>query len=236
MKRITATFTERIKRTPSIESFRFSCKERVDFIPGQFAQIIFDRDAEQNKELNKYLSFSSSPLRDYVEFTKRMSQSAFSQKLNSLKPQDELIVKGPMGNCTLREEHQRIGFLIGGIGITPVISIIEYIADKKLSIDVKLLYSNRTENEIAFKKELDEWSAVCPNVQVFCSITDCPPEDKQCAFGMLNREVLLNRIDDANERLFYIFGPSTMVETMTGVCIEAGCKAQHIKTEGFVGY
>ena len=55
--------------------------------------------------------------------------------------------------------YEKIAFLIGGIGITPVISIIEHICDKKLSTDVALLYSNRNEDEIAFKKELHNWQS-----------------------------------------------------------------------------
>ena len=86
--------------------------------------------------MNKYLSFSSSPTNDYIEVTKRLSDSVFSQKLKALKPSDEVLLKGPSGNCVLKEEYKKIGFLIGGIGITPVISMIEYIVDKKLVINI----------------------------------------------------------------------------------------------------
>jgi ferredoxin-NADP reductase len=59
MQEIRARFVERVKRSETIESFRFVPQKKIDFIPGQFLQVIFDEAKRENKELNKYLSFSS---------------------------------------------------------------------------------------------------------------------------------------------------------------------------------
>jgi len=137
-------FLERIKRTPTVESFRFMPEKRIDFLAGQFLRVIFDRDNLENKELNKFLSFSSSPCREYIEVTKRLSDSAFSQRLKSLKKDDEILIKAPLGSCVFNKDFKNIAFLIGGIGITPVISMLEYIQDENLDTDVMLFYSNRS--------------------------------------------------------------------------------------------
>ena len=79
---------ERVARTPSVESFRFDLPEKLHFSPGQFGQVIFDPGERKNRDLNKYLSFSSAPERDYVEVTKRLSDSEFSRRLRSLRPGD----------------------------------------------------------------------------------------------------------------------------------------------------
>ena len=60
MKEMRVRLIERIKRTKTIESFRFQSKEKIDFIPGQYCQVIFDEAKRENKDLNKYLSMSSS--------------------------------------------------------------------------------------------------------------------------------------------------------------------------------
>ncbi len=85
MNELRARLIARIKRTPTVESFRFLPQEKMNFIPGQFTRLIFDEKNRENKELNKYLSFSSSPDREYVEVTKRLSSSVFSARLNNLK-------------------------------------------------------------------------------------------------------------------------------------------------------
>ncbi len=236
VKEIKAVFIERISRTPSIDSFRFLPKERLKFIPGQFLEIVFDQKNLHNKELNKYLSFSSSPTKRYIEVTKRISESAFSQRLKALKRDEEVLLRAPMGSCIFKEDYKRIAFLVGGIGITPVISILEYIMDKGLQTDVSLFYSNRTEEEIAFKKELYDWQEKNPRIKVFYTITDCQPEDSSCIYGQINKGIVIERMKDLNERKFFIFGPPGLVGAMEGLCLDIGCKREDIKIERFIGY
>ena len=236
MQETRAKLIERIKRGPNVESFRFSLPQKIDFIPGQFLQVIFDEANRENKELNKYLSLSASPFNDYIEFTKRISKSDFSQKLLSLQPGDEALLKLPLGSCVFKEEYKKIAFLIGGIGITPVISIIEYIIDKKLDTDVFLLYSNRTEADIAFKKELDCWQGMNKKIKVFYTVTDCQPKDKTCLFGFIEKELIKQLVCDLKERTVFIFGPPGMVDTICNITLSLECSRENIKTEKFIGY
>jgi len=227
---------ERIKRAPSVESFRFALDKGIDFLPGQFLQVILDQENKTNKELNKYLSFSSSPTKEYIEVTKRLSESKFSQKLNSLATGNEVLFKASLGNCVYKQEYKKIGFLIGGIGITPVISIIEYIVDKKLDTDVLLLYSNKTEQDIAFKKELDQWRSANNNIKVFYTVTECKPTDKSCISGRISKDLFIDKIKDSDERMIFVFGPPRMVGAMQNLCLNIGCNRERVKIENFVGY
>lgn len=225
-----------IKRTPTILSLRFLHPKEINFIPGQFLKVIFDESNYNNQELNKNLSFSSSPLKDYIEVTKRLSQSAFSQRLRALEKDDQVCIQGAFGRCTFSDNDKKIAFLIGGIGITPVISILEYIQDKNLSTDALLFYSNRTEEEIAFKEELNQWQAKSSNFKFFYTITDYQPKDKNCLFGRIDKELVSRNIKDISKRIFFIFGPPKMVEAMKGLCQAVGAKEEFIKTESFLGY
>ena len=225
-----------IKRTPTILSLRFWRPLGINFMPGQFLKVIFDESNDNNKELNKYLSFSSSPLKDYIEVTKRLSQSAFSQRLRALERDDQISMQGAFGRCTFSDNDKKITFLIGGIGITPAISILEYIQDKNLSTDALLFYSNRTEEEIAFKEELNQWQAKNPNLKALYTVTDFQPKDKNCLFGRIDKELVSRNIKDISERMFFIFGPPKMVEAMKALCQAVGAKEEFIKTESFLGY
>ncbi|MDP2923665.1 MAG: FAD-binding oxidoreductase [Candidatus Omnitrophota bacterium] len=236
VKEIRLKFQESVQRTSTTKSFRFTGQERIDFIPGQFLQFIFDEDNKNNRELNKYLSFSSSPTNDYIEVTKRLSASQFSQRLNSLKPNDMVTVKAPMGTCVFDQNDKKIGFVIGGIGITPVISIVEYIIDKEVKTDIVLFYSNKSEEDIAFKKELDTWQSISKNIKLVYTITDCQPKDDKCVFGKITNELIANKEYDMTQRKIFIFGPPKMVNTMKNLCIEIGCKKENLRTESFIGY
>jgi len=143
MEYIKAEFVERIKRSEDVESFRFFPQERINFLPGQFLRLIFDRENKRDFSLNKYLSFSSAPGKDYIEVTKKMSSSLFSKSLIDLKQGDEVLINGPLGNCIFKPEYKKTAFFAGGVGITPAISILEYIYENRLSTDAVLIYSNR---------------------------------------------------------------------------------------------
>lgn len=235
MSLFKAKFLESIMRTPSVWSFRFSCPFGFQFLPGQFCQVIFDETDINNKELNKYLSFSCAPGKSYLEITKRLSKSQFSDRLRSLKKDDSLLFKAPLGNCVFKPEYKKIAFLIGGIGITPVISIIEYVVEKRLDNDLHLVYSNRCEEEIAFREELDLWSSQ-GLVKTEYVVTDAQAKDKNCIFTRVNSEFLCNRIADLRERIIFIFGPPAMVEAMSRLCNDLGCSKEKIKVENFIGY
>ncbi len=226
----------RIKRSASVESFRFEEKERIDFRPGQFLQLVFDPQERSNKNLNKYLSFSCSPTKDYIEVTKKISQSEFSERLRQLKPGDSVIVKASMGRCVLDENAQKVGFIIGGIGITPVISMLEYIVEKNLTVDVKLLYSNWRKEEIAFFEELEDWKNKQSNIEVVHTLVECPDEDGICFSGKIDKVFIKNQMSDFCDRVIYLFGPPAMVKAMQDNCQAIGCKDQQIKTESFLGY
>ncbi len=236
MKTFKGKLIERIERVYPIESFRFSLDEKLDFIPGQFLRVIFDEDNIENRELNKYLSLSSSVTKDYIEVTKKLSDSAFSSKLKDLKLNDEVLFKGPLGNCTFKDDYKKIGFLIGGIGITPVISIIEYIVDKQIDTDVLLFYSNSSDLTIAFRKELNYWQSANKNIKIFFTVSDCDSKDAACIKGRISKELLVKEVNDMCEREFFIFGPPRMVDAMKSLCEQLNCEKQKIMAENFIGY
>jgi len=217
-------FLEAIKRTEAIKSFRFSCDERVDFLPGQFTQLIFDEKNAQNRDLNKYLSFSCAPGKGYIELTKRISESEFSKQLNGLRPGDAVSFKSPMGNCVFKDDYKKLAFLIGGIGITPVISMIEYVIEIKIDTDIYLLYSNRSTEDTAFRKELDAWKGQNANIRIVYTA------------GRINKDMVTQHISDLKERIVFMFGPPAMVDAMKGICFEAGCDKDKVMAENFIGY
>jgi len=96
-KEVRVKLIEQIKRTETVRSFRFKPEQRIDFCPGQFLQVIFDEQDKNNRNLNKYLSFSSAPGKEYIEITKKMSDNKFSQKLRELKPGSRIFNESAYG-------------------------------------------------------------------------------------------------------------------------------------------
>ncbi|MDD5613785.1 MAG: FAD-dependent oxidoreductase, partial [Candidatus Omnitrophica bacterium] len=229
---IEAAFIQKIKRTPTIYSFRFSADDDLNFKPGQYMEVMLDKI---DKELRHYLSFSSSPDKDYFEFTKRLSDSRFSQKLSQLKDNSTVLFKLPLGSCVYKEEYKKIAFLIGGIGVTPAISMIEYVVENNLDTDVVVFYSNRTKEEIAFYKELKNWQSLSKKLKVILTVTDDETSGPQYLKGRIDKDIIKSNMGDILERIFFIFGPPKMVDAMKAIAVELGVENNNIKTEYFIG-
>lgn len=233
MPEVEGTIKEVIQRTPSVKSFRVGIGVVADFQAGQFLSLTVKTD----KEIKKYLSISNSPTeKGYVEFTKKITGSEFSQTLNCLKPGDSVKIQYPFGKFILDEKAPRIAFLSGGIGISPIRSICKYAVDKKIKNDLVLFYGNKNIDEIAFKDELDEMQSQCGNFRVFHVLME-PCDKFSCKTGFITGPMIKDSIPDYQERKFYVCGPPAMVAAMKKILTEELLiSGTGIVTEQFQGY
>lgn len=231
-----------IKRTHNVKSFRFKQTKEVNFEPGQFFFVSINIDG---KERTKHFSFSNSPTeKGYYEFTKRLTGSEFFNSLDNLSVGDWAKLKMPYGSFTLDYldnidiENRKIMFLSGGIGITPIRSMSKYIDDKNLPVDVKILYGNRTENDIIFKSDFDGISSRNENIDIEYTL-DSPDDPSQWRGkrGFITGDMIKAGVSDYKDRVFYICGPPGMVDNLTEMLEkELMVKGKRIKLENFTGY
>jgi ferredoxin-NADP reductase len=228
--------SEIIQRTPQVKSFRFAIQaEGVSYEAGQF---FFVTIKVNGKDAVHTFSFSSAPTeKGYLEFTKRITPHEFSQALAVTKPGGWANLKGPGGSFTLPQKKQKLAFLSGGIGITPMRSMLRYIADSGQSWDIVLLYGNSSYDDIVFRDELDKLSAMKTGLRVehVLSGPDFPPEWKGKR-GFINKDIVIETIPDFKERLFYLSGPPKMVTTLEAQIIALNLPQGQIKRDSFTGY
>ena len=225
---------EIIPRTHNVTSFRFPRPAELNYKPGQFFFVTIK--AQDGKELNKHFSLSSSPTeKTHIEFTKKLSDSDFSTALKGLKEGDWARIDAPYGKFTFEGEHDKIGLLGGGIGITPFISICKYCTDMRLDTKVTLLYGNRTENDIAFRKELEALQRQNKNLKVVFTLNEADSGWKG-ATGLITAEMIKKEIPDYKETVFYTCGPPAMVEIMGNLVEQLGLPKTQLKREYFTGY
>jgi ferredoxin-NADP reductase len=224
---------EIIPRTHNVTSFRFPRPAALNYQPGQFLFVTLKADG---KELSKHFSFSTSPTeKTHIEFTKKLSDSDFSSALKALKKGDWARIDAPYGKFTFEGEHEKIGLLGGGIGITPFISICKYCTDKRLDTKVTLLYGNRTENDIAFRKELEAMQEQNDNLKVVFTLNEADSGWKG-ATGFINADMIKKEVPDYKETMFYTCGPPAMVEIMEKLFEQLGLPTTQLKREYFTGY
>jgi ferredoxin-NADP reductase len=223
---------EVIQRTCNVKSVRVE-KGNVDFNAGQFLSVIIPSE----KDGKRYLSMSNSPTEaGYIEFTKKITQSDFSKAFNNLKTGDTLKIQYPFGKFNLDESCEKVAFLSGGIGITPIRSICKYVVDKNIGTDIVILYANRTIKDIAFKEDFEEMEKKYPKLKVVHVLCEYS-EGFSCIIGHINSDIIKKEIPDYLERKFYLCGPPAMVEAMKKILAEELITQQkNIVTENFMGY
>lgn len=221
-----------LQRTRDVKSVRFRKPDRFNYLPGQWISVTLGNENEQK---TKPLSLSSSPTEDFLEITKRLTGHDFSNALDVLKVGDKALLKGPYGNLTFHGDYDKICMLSGGIGITPLRSMICYSTDKGLKTDITLIYSNRYEDSIAFEDDFKRMETLNPNFKIIITITNPSPNWKGLT-GRINRKMIGETVPDYADRIFYTTGPKAMVDAMRSILSEIGLTEEQVKYEYFTGY
>ena len=221
---------EIIQRNHNVKSFRFFRPPFFYFKAGQCLLISLTIDG---KETKKYYSISSSPTqKNFLEFTQKLTDTDFSKALNSLKSGDIVTLDGPNGTFTFEGEFKKVAMLAGGVGVTPCISMIKYCIDKKIETDIVLLYSNRTEADILFRKEFDQINKQNPNIKIIYILTRAKKHWAGYS-RRIDKEMILETIPDLKERVFYLCGPPIFVSSMKNVLSELNINDESVRKENF---
>lgn len=223
---------DRIPRAPGVKTFRFDRVRQYEFEAGQWFVLTIPFG---DGYLTKHFTHSSSPTEGYLDFTTRLTGSEYKNALDDLPIGTEVEIEGPFGSFTLREDAQRVAFLTGGIGITPVRSILRYLADGGPDIEVALLYGNKDQESIAFRLELEAFEGQLPALKVAHVLTD-PLPGWEGHRGYIRDDILEAELGDGAGWTYYLSGPPAMVAALKQVLSDRGVDRRRIVMENFEGY
>ena len=182
------------------------------------------------------MSLASSPTRTNLEYGVRLSESTFKHAFAALQPGDSVVLQGPFGDFVLEEKRPAV-LLAGGIGITPLKGMAEYVSDKALPIPVRLLYSNSDEEDIAYRSELEELERRNPRFRVIHTLTgNDVPKGWKGLMGRIGKKQLKEATEGLDRPVYYACGKPGMVMAMIGLLSEADVPEDDIRVELFRGY
>ncbi len=207
---------------------------RYEFRAGQHADFVFGSDGDNSRTF----SFASSPLnKEPIMIAMRMRNTAFKSALKAAALGTKFIVSRPRGSFTLHKDFTRPAvFLAGGIGITPIRSILQCATQERLPHKLYLFYSNREADDAAFIEELQSMTVQNPNFTFVPTVTGRKTVAWPYEKGYVNREMLTRYLLGLNGPIYYIAGPSGMVTAMTGLLNASGVSDDDMKTEEFGDY
>jgi ferredoxin-NADP reductase len=218
--------------TPTTHGIEVQKPEGFTFEPTQFT--FLQLDTPDGVDVRP-MSLATSPTRPNLEYGVRVSGSAYKRAFAALQAGDTIVVQGPLGHYLLDATRPAV-LVAGGIGITPLKGMAEYAADRQLSIPVRLIYSNRTVDEIAYRDELAALERSNTNFRVQHTLTRPQVGTWQGRSGRIGVELLAEAAEGLDHPVYYLCGAPGFVEQCFRLLAAAGVDKADIRFEVFRGY
>jgi predicted ferric reductase len=206
-----------------------------DYLPGQFHFITFYRGRGLPVEEHHWTISSTPTEKRYLSSTIK-ALGDFTSTMGETRVGDTAAIHGSFGRFThvLHPEEKELVFIAGGIGITPLMSMLRYMRDTGDDRKVLLLYANDREETIVFRKELAEIEALDrPSLKVI-HVLSRADKGWQGQTGRIDGEKLdrfCGRNIDA--KTFYLCGPAPMLTALIDALKERGVPDKRIRAEIF---
>jgi ferredoxin-NADP reductase len=210
-----------------------------DFRAGQHADFAFMHPSIGDVSDNsRTFSLANSPHdKGLVMIAMRMRETGFKTALKAAALGAKFKVSRPRGSFTLHRDISRPAvFLAGGIGITPVRSILDWATQERMPHKLFLFYSNREAADAAFLEELEELAVRNPNFTFIPTITQPAHSTWSHETGRINQEMLTRHLAGLKAPVYYVAGPSGMVVAMTEMLRSCGVSEDEMRTEEFGDY
>jgi len=168
-----------------------------------------------------------------VTFTIKALGDWSGQEVPALKPGDTLWLDGPHGVFSMdREQAMGYVFIGGGIGITPLYSMCQTMAEREDVRPVILFYGGQTEESLTFREELDALTEQV-NLKVVYVLSN-PEEGWPGETGFISSDIMKRYLPKQYKRFkFMICGPKPLMDAMEQAIPELGVPWEHVLTERF---
>jgi len=219
------TFVHKESVSKNAVLYWFKSDQPLSYEAGQFIELTIPHQAD-NRGQRRWFTLSSSPTEELLAITTKSSapSSTFKKQLQELSPGDQVTMSQPMGDFVLPQDISiPLLFVVGGIGITPVRSILTYLSDRQEQRTVRVLYAASTEQDILFR---DTITGLDPAAQYFISRND----------NRLTVQHILDTAATLHSPIMYLSGPEEFVELLVRELANSGVSSSRLVTDYFQGY
>ena len=230
---IPATIVEIRQVSPTTRALRLDTGgNRLSFSPGQWVDFYADMGGEV--AVAGY-SITSSPSRTsgFELAVKLVGENPVTHYVHKRAMVGDVVEVAVGGEFLYTADMGGPLVLVaGGIGITPLMSIVRYVDESVPGVRLTLLYSAKTPDELLFKEELEAIARGNPNVRCHFSVTQPDGTDWTGRAGRIDRQMAEAAGVDAGS-LFFICGPPPMIADMVRLATSLGAHSSRIRYEGW---
>ncbi len=204
----------------------------LEFAAGQFAWLRLEPSIGAQE--HPFTIASSAHLGVWTEFTIRYTGD-FTRELRRLRPGSPVWVDGPHGSFTVNLERTTgLVLIAGGVGITPMMSMLRTLAHRRDRRPHRLVVAARTADDLLFRAELRQLQERLDLTVV--ELLRRPPEGWTGATGSVDEELLTTLLPGAfrrNQLDYFICGPPALVTDVLAALDALGVPHPRVHTEQF---
>lgn len=205
----------------------------LQFRPGQFLSVRVGVDSDGNPILRSY-SIASPPGRDEIALILKLIKGGpGSEYFANLKLGERVHFTGPMGFFVLDFQHPG-DIVIGttGVGIAPVLPMLEDLAARDEKGRIRLYWGNRHAEDLFWLDELAALQKRCSRLQVEIFLTGDAPSWTGRR-GRITR-ALLDELPTFDKPVFYLVGNGEMIREVKAELQKRGVdRKRQIRNEAF---
>lgn len=229
------------EETSGVKTFRLVPLEEgplpFDFLPGQFLNVIVPADGAKPATTKRSYTIASSPTQAaHCEITvKREPDGVVSRYLHdSIREGSEIRISAPYGRFSFTgSEAESIVLIGGGVGITPLMSVIRYLTDRSWPGEIVLFFCFRTPADFIFREELERLQRRHANLRVIATASKSEGTAWGGRTGRLSAELVREIVPDIATRLVHLCGPKAMMDATRAFLLDLGVPRERIRFESF---
>lgn len=216
--------------THDTKTFRFElpADATLDMLPGDF---LYVHATINGKTVKRAYTPSSLPgVTGYFDLTvKRYETGLVSRYIHDRQIGNTVLMSGPNpGGHWVDGMAKQVGFVAGGTGITPMISIIRWLLSQRIDAEMFLIFANKTEADIIFRREWERYVREHSNFHCH-HILENSPVGWQQGTGRVTPDVLRQHLPPPGpETCIFLCGPPPMVDAVEAMLLELGYPQQTI--------
>ncbi len=198
------------------------------FKPGQY--VVIKNPTYRNKNEEHIFSLASSPNNtSEVEFCIKIF-GPWTKYLSKAVKEDSLLISNPSGTFVWDESITNAVFLIGGVGISPIISMLRYIVDSKIKPNLTLIYGIPSPDVIPYKQILEQMKKKL-SLKIVNMYSESTTQTEKSYNGFITEEIISKEVDLKKNPIFFYCGPNAFIAHIKNILTSLKIPQENIRSE-----
>lgn len=220
-----------VKEAPNVTTINFIAQDFYPYQAGQYALV----SIKNTPHITRAYSLSSTPGESrFVSITVREIEGGVGSTWlnNDVKVGDQVWFSNPMGEFSCQQVIADNYLLVGaGSGVTPIMSMARWLLANRPEVNVTVIHSVHSPEDVIFKQEWAELKAKYPKLQLVINASVNATEG--FASGRISAEIIKNAVPNLTDYTVMTCGPEAYMKALKEIVLSLGGTEDRFFTEAF---